>query len=463
MSTLTPQNPVPPRSVNVPVRRLAIRRQGRYNVSNTKPSCSGPGTLVLHHHEPPSLPCEILQAIFTEAVRPSSADIDLEETILLRSTILGCSQVCQIWRLAARDYSLLWIHAIDPRKHSPEVVADLLELSRPHLIEVGHRSAPFFITTERHCNVLLKFRPHRGRIREWNVFLSPSLCPLANTRWIFGSLGWASSRCIRILRWSGAITSPGGALSTISSSLFKLELRNTNLVLPQWIDLSNLTELSVHSKALNSIKLSLQEWFVLLKGTYRLRFLGLHHAMKTDNELDAAMGQLPDDVTLPELQLCSLTESSWDGAFMAFIVFLVINKPFTCGLQLDLPRWADLVDEDGGNDLNADEIKQTIGVVATSFQEYAGHHTSDTLPGVTPRVEISVKYENPGIQVTFGTVPNPATTLDWNGYRGAAGVEQYLDSYFGSPIHASSPRHPPISVTLYNPNDADMHERPGDY
>ncbi|TEB21931.1 hypothetical protein FA13DRAFT_1735299 [Coprinellus micaceus] len=84
----------------------------------------------------------------------SESDVDLPEKIRLRSTILACTQVSQLWRHAARGYSPLWVHAVDIQARSPHVVGDLLQLSRPHPIVVGHRLAPFRVSTARDFAVL---------------------------------------------------------------------------------------------------------------------------------------------------------------------------------------------------------------------------------------------------------------------------------------------------------------------
>lgn len=151
-------------------RALAIASPSQASLT-AKAMSAAPAT-----NEPQSafeFPAEVLHAVFAQAWEPSSTDIDLIEKNSLRSTVLSCAQVCQHWRIAARDLSSGWSYAIDYGKNSPEVVADFLNLSRPHLLDVGHRSAPFRIRTKKDVTVLGLLKQEVARIREWNAEVIP--------------------------------------------------------------------------------------------------------------------------------------------------------------------------------------------------------------------------------------------------------------------------------------------------
>ncbi|TEB21930.1 hypothetical protein FA13DRAFT_1524771 [Coprinellus micaceus] len=63
-----------------------------------------------------------------------------------------------------------------------------------------------------------------------------------------------------------------------------------------------------------------------------------------------------------------------------------------------------------------------------------------------------------GFQFCLGTILDPEKTLNWNGKRGTDGVRNYLNSYFATPACDSPrpPQHPPLSITIRNPNTQDI-------
>ncbi|KAJ3527515.1 hypothetical protein NMY22_g9755 [Coprinellus aureogranulatus] len=374
--------------------------------------------------DPPTLPCEVLQNIFALAMQQSRPDIDYKEQANLRSTILACAQVCWLWREAARGYSPLWVHAIDFQAHPPQVIHDLLQLSRPHPIEVGHRSAPFRITRGRDFVVLNLLKEDCPRIREWNIEIPEAYSPLNYCRWIFGVAGATDPRTVHTLRLSGSIVSPTGALQGLTPSLRKLCLRETNLNLSPYMDFTRLTELSVSSSTSPSVKYRLMKWLALLRRMPRLQFLSLKDAIKPGPEMDPIAANQPvQTVSLRQLKVLSLAESTWESAYpiLALLRGPTLQKPRDCGLILSLPSTSCLP----APGISLLEVTFALGLASLS-QVPQGMQTS-TL--TCPRLEMSLSAIRSGFDFTLGTVQDHERTLDWNGDMGTQGVNEYLNRY----------------------------------
>ncbi|TEB28766.1 hypothetical protein FA13DRAFT_757346 [Coprinellus micaceus] len=392
-----------------------------------------------------TLPYEILQVIFSMAMEASSSDIDLAEKAFLRANILAFSQVCGQWRYAAQGYSVLWVHAIDFQRYPPEGIAHYLRLSRPRPIDVGHRSAPLRISGNQGRITLNNLKMDAHRVRQWNIRLASDF-QYMNLQFLFGLPNDTASYPVHALRQTGIANIPYYRWKSLVSSLERLSLCDTNLVLIPSMELSNLTELSIASIHHRSIKYRIMEMVALLRKVPRLQFLRLENAIGLgpgDNPI-AANQPIPP-VNLPDLRLISLLETGWETAYLLLLLVPILQKPDHCGVDMFLPSFSDL--EYVRTPVN--EIIRALLLVQQGIRE-------SWLPQIatTPRVELAFKSRwYRGCEFTMGTVPDPEATLDWNGNSGSLGVKRYLDSYFDPPsLGPFEVLHRPLNVSLYNPN-----------
>jgi hypothetical protein len=376
------------------------------------------------------------------ALEPSSSNIDLDEKITLRVTSLSCAQVCQQWRLAARDCCILWPNAVDFQWQLPEVIADLLPLSRPHPIDIGHRAAPFRIAKQRDIAVLNLLKAESSRIHEWNVEF-----PLARQRhsmpgWVFPSQA-TDQPLVTALRYTGEVTSPLWDLQALSPNLQKLSIRNVRSIRPlqDTVFFNTLTELWV-SNVSKVNRPSHVEWHSTLQGMPHLKLLALHSAIRKDGNA------LPvPDLWLPQLLLLSLQSEDWSGAKGQIKLLQHLQLPQMCGLDLGLPSASIFEGRSRDVDRFVEKCQRLI------LQRVGGMGPATTLtPADTPQIEIGVRPTTNGCQLTLGTVQHPDLTLSWNGEQGSSPVLEYLD------IHGKTrPRFPPLNVMFHNATISDAY------
>lgn len=381
-----------------------------------------------------AFPSEVLHAIFSQAWETCGPDISLVEKDALRSTVLSCAQVCQHWRLAARDLSCGWAYAIDYRKNSPAVVADFLKLSIPHPLDVGHRSAPFRIRTERDLAVLNLLKSEIPRIREWNVEVAsiPGQS-ITSTSWILPS----DQPAIVTLRVRGDFPSSLWDLRKLCNSLRTLSIHGSRLLFPLYpsMQFGTLTELSVGAIE-EDITLTVVEWLDVLRGTSSLQFLSIHCAIQRHSGT-----QIHLPVHLPHLRVLSLREKCWSNMYSMRRLFgvLLLGLPRECGLELWFPSTAQFRQRTA-------DLEGHMAAFAVLLEFHWGAHFAAL--GVThvPQVELAVHAVSGGARFSLGTVYNPRVTLNWGGERGGSGVREYLDQY-----RAAGYQFPPFNIIFDNP------------
>ncbi|KAJ3538038.1 hypothetical protein NMY22_g5332 [Coprinellus aureogranulatus] len=321
--------------VSSPLRKFHWFRAKRRRPFNdpVPPSRSSP----LHdepQHAAASAPYELLHIIFSLAMTPSSSDIDYSEKALLRSTISSISQVCARWRHTALSDSYLWAHSVDFGRHSPKAIAFFLSLSRPHPIDVGHRSAPFRVYGERGVAVLRAMREDFYRVAQWNIDVSPEF-RFNGVQTLFGNPdNDMSPYPVQTLRLAGIMNLPVRDWQRMASSLQRLSLCDTNIVLTPSLDLSNLTELAI-TTVYRSVKYQIAEVLAVLRKTPQLQLLSLKDAIAPVRDPIAANQFNP--VHLPELRFVAGEESQWQTACLLLALLSFIQRPLQCGLDISLP------------------------------------------------------------------------------------------------------------------------------
>ncbi|TEB28773.1 hypothetical protein FA13DRAFT_1735295 [Coprinellus micaceus] len=375
------------------------------------------------HDEPRShaatLPYEILQIIFAMAME---------------------------WRYATQGHSILWVHSIDFRRHPPLAIAHYLHLSRPRLIDVGHRSAPLRISGTVGLTGLTLLKVDCHRVRQWNIDLAPDF-QYMDLRYLFCSAeNDATSYPVHTLRQTGDIRLPGGCWRRLASSLQKLSLCDTNFMLIPSMGFTNLTELSIISTRASAVKYRATEVVALLRKMHRLHFLCLKNAILVVAGDDAiSLSQPLASVNLPNLRLISVSESNWDAAYLLLLLLPILQRSSYCGLDLTLPSVA-------FHETIATPVHEMTAALRRVRRTIRDAWLSRTM--TAPRIEMAFQSRScEGYRFTMGTIANPKGILDWNGFAGTIGVEQYLDSYFKpSSLRPFEVLHPPLSVTVDNPN-----------
>ncbi|KAJ3531591.1 hypothetical protein NMY22_g8091 [Coprinellus aureogranulatus] len=393
------------------------------------------------------LPAELLHIIFTFALEPSSSDIDLEERNFLRATILSCAQVNQQWRLAARDCRALWVHAVDLQSQSLEVIADLLPLSRPHPIDVGHRSAPFRVVSERDLALFDVLKAEANRIREWNLDVpaeSRKLRVRKGCVTAFPSRA-ADQPLVTAVRYQGGLGPLLWDLGELSPNLRKLSIRDP------WIfsslDLARpfrvLTELRVCNIA-KHIKPTELGWLQMLQGMSNLQLLALHSSIRHDLSNVAAP---LFDIWLPQLRFISLHDDEWIGVSAQRRFWSHLQVPDTCGVELGFPSTSQAGRLQKIVQPLMDRVRRHIRErIVGGFVGMTNLTTADT-----PQIEISVRSTSTGCQISLGTVRHPDLTLNWNEEQGTSGVMEYLD------VHAAMyPKFPPVNIVFNDAAIADV-------
>lgn len=389
---------------------------------------------------PLSFPSEILHIIFCFAMEPSSDDIDLTEKNTLRTTILTLIQICQQWRLAAHDCPRLWVHSIDIQRHAPEIVAEFLQLSRSHLIDVGHRSAPFRVANARDLVVFRLLRPECRRIREWNL-VRPKGYRFPDRVQIDSFIFPLNQPFLTVIRSTGRGASLLSKIGRFSPTLRKLFICDLRIPIPftPSMKFTHLTELAVVSVALH-VRATEALWLSLLQGMPQLRLLALHDAILLD-PLWHPFG----DVELPQLRLLSLQDSHWHGVCAFRRLFSCLHLPGTCGVDLKLPP----ISESPTSQVHLTEITELRRILR---RHLGGPALMDLSSVDIPQVHFGVRATVPGRCVAvIGSVQDPDTTFDWNSQAGTSGVIGYLDEH-----KAAYPRFPPLSISLDRPSDADF-------
>ncbi|RXW17998.1 hypothetical protein EST38_g7856 [Candolleomyces aberdarensis] len=332
------------------------------------------------------IPTEIIQAIFSFAVQPSSGDIDLEEKDLIRATIFSCSQVCRFWRTVARGYSPLWANAIDFQESSFLAIQELLQLSEPHLFDVGHRSAPFQVYRRRDILVLHILQAHSHRIREWNV----DYCAGHRAEfhpWLLSH----PSPGLHTARWAGPISypHPNSNLNLLPNSApRRLYLEDTDLTLSPSMSLLRLTHLSVCNWR-PSRRLSSTQWIRFLAYTPRLQFLTIRDSTRDDGS------QIPFTIPLvhlPDLRVMSLGDSI--SMVPLLDLFSHLEPSPMCAINLDpLPPLSSVAPA---------AVNQYLHMFSSRLFAHFGAFCED--PSNIPQLELAVRPHSPRCRVTLGTV-----------------------------------------------------------
>ncbi|TEB28776.1 hypothetical protein FA13DRAFT_1735301 [Coprinellus micaceus] len=369
----------------------------------------------------PSLPPEFLAI---QGLTSHCSDLDLDEKTTLRVTIFSCAQVCQQWRLAARDCRILWPNAVDFQWQLPEVIADLLPLSRPHPIDVGHRAAPFRIAKQRDVAVLNLLKVESRRIREWNVEF-----PLAHqlhsmSGWVFPS---TDQPLVSVLRYAGEFMSSLWDLQALSLTLRKLSIRDVSTIQPiqDAAFFGALTELHISNVSTVS-RPSQTEWLSILQNMPHVKLLALRNAARVDLNAPPLF-----DVWLPQLRLLSLQSDEWLAAFGQIKLLQHLQVPEICGRELGLPSTSIFK----GRSRDVQRIMDHVGGMVAA--------TTLTIAD-TPQIEIGVRPTTNGFQ-------HPDLTLNWNGEQGSAPLIEYLDAHA-----ASRPKFPPLNIMFNNAAIADV-------
>ncbi|KAJ3527517.1 hypothetical protein NMY22_g9756 [Coprinellus aureogranulatus] len=433
------------------LRKLWLRaKRRRPSNGQAPPSRPLPPSL---HDEPQNAaanaPYELLHIIFSLAMKPSSSDIDYSEKTLLCSTILSISQVCRQWRSTALSDSSLWIHSIDFERHPPEAIAHFLRLSRPHLIDVGHRSALCRIYGKHGLAVVRALWNDFHRVKQWNIDLSPEF------RWVgfhtlFGipktdDANSGPLHPVHTLRLTGVLTMASLHRGLLVKSLQKLSLRDTTFALTAAFDLSNLTELAI-ATMYRSVKYEIAEVIAILRRAPRLQFLGLRNAI-APGPRPIPLNQPLIPVHLPELRFISVSESQWQTAHPLLFLLSIIRRPLQCGLDISLPS-----SEESWYSLMTHSVDVVLERVRRSL-----HGASWPSPLLAPRVEISLQPHGFDHRLTIGTIPSSQDNLDWNGACGTNGIQRCLDDYskLQSPTSTET-QHPPLRITICNPKPLDV-------
>lgn len=377
------------------------------------------------HEAPPPLdvaeelifPTELLHLIFSFALEPSSTDISLEEKTTLRTTIVSISHTSQHWRFAARDCSNLWSNAIDFQRQPVEVIADYLELSKPHPIDVGHHSEPYRVEDQRDILILDLLKAESSRIREWNVQFPPAEDqPHPSRGWLFPSTEQPS---VTAIRYIGVFTSSLWDLWALSSTLCKLSIRDPPFFLPlrSPIQFDALTELKVSGVSMD-FRPNAWNWMASLKRMPNLQFLALHNTVSRR----AANGMT--DLHLPHLRLVSVQDADWDSVRALGKLLRHLHVPSTCATLVEFPSTS-------GFRPTQDTDLRTI---MRGFRRVLRRHIVG-IPGMAgpdamevPPIELSVHSSSAGCRVSLGTVPRADVTLDWNA-EGSRAVNEYLDNH----------------------------------
>lgn len=390
------------------------------------------------------LPSELLHIIFTFALEPSASEIDLEERNILRATILSCAHVSQQWRLAARDCRILWIHAVDFQSQPLEVIADLLPLSRPHPIDIGHRSAPFRITDRCHIAILDLVKAEARRIREWNVEFPPESKKFkVKPGWTFPS---ADQPPVTALRYKGRDILSLWNLQQLSPTLHKLSILDPRMFQPLHLAMhfGTLTELRVCDvSTMTSLRPTEWDWLQMLQGMPNLQLLALHSVIRHD-----LLPTAPPlfDIWLPQLRFLSLHDKEWIGVSAQRRFWSHLRVPDTCGTEMGLPSTS-----------QAGRLQKVVQPIMDRFrrqirERIGGFFAMTTLTSAeTPQIEIGVRSTPTGCQLSLGTVRHPDLTLDWNGEQGTSGVMEYLE------VHTSMfPKFPPLNIVFDDAAIADV-------
>ncbi|TEB21940.1 hypothetical protein FA13DRAFT_1716398 [Coprinellus micaceus] len=362
---------------------------------------------------PLSFPAEILHSIFSFAVEASSSDVDLVEKNNLRAAAFALSQL----------------------------LPDFLQLSRPHPIDVGHRSSPFRVAVMRDFAILPLLKQERRRIREWNVEIftdyHQSRIVAAADNLIFP----LHQPSLAAIRATGECPSLVWNIHKLSGSLRNLCLRELRVVFPLLPSLgyTHLTELSVDGVAME-IRPVESEWLALLQGMPQLQLLSLHDTIRLDPSW-----QPLSNTELPQLRLLSLRDADWSGVRALRRVFSRLLLPATCGVDLNLPSTSRFK----GSQSHLNDI--TTSIWRALRRHLGGPVLADLSPTDIPQVEFGL-YANAGrFWTTIGTVRHPDTSLDWNGQPGTSGVVRRLDA------HASAhPRFPTLNISFEGPSTADF-------
>lgn len=394
----------------------------------------------LPHPPQLSFPSEILHLIFSFALEPSSADIDLTEKNMLRATILTLVQVCEQWRLAARDCPRLWVHSIDFQHDAPETIAEYLRLSRSHLLDIGHRSAPFHVANSRDLVVFRLLRPECRRIREWNL-IRPNGLRLPDKVQIDSFIFPLNQPSLTAIRSTGGGPSLVSKVDKFSRTLRKLFIRDlrTTFPFPSSLEFAHLTELAVVGVALH-VRVAEVYWISVLQGMPKLRLLALHDAILLD-----PVWHPFGDVELPHLRLLSLQESHWHGVCAFRRLFSCLRLPGTCGVDLRLPPIA----ESPTSQVHLTEITELRRILRSHL---GGPALMDLTSADIPQVHFGVRATASGDSAAIiGTVQDPINTLDWNGQAGTIGAMRCLDEH-----NTVFPRFPPLSISLDRPSNADF-------
>ncbi|KAF6753417.1 hypothetical protein DFP72DRAFT_1046569 [Ephemerocybe angulata] len=212
------------------------------------------------------------------------------------------------------------------------------------------------------------------------------------------------------------------------------------------MDMSHLTELSV-SDIVAANRMTAHQWIEILRKPSRLQVLSLHDAIQ-DGTIQVTGWSVRPPSKLQHLRLVSLGDRKSTVALRLLSIFCSTLLPPGCGVHLNFP-------EALAHESMTDAIASLIAPLELHF-----HHNLNLQASETPQVELDIgRFPWSKHGATLGTVPDPTTTLDWNGDVGIEGVMTYLDGASSSPsnpVEFNPPQFPILSVGIQDLSNSVM-------
>lgn len=367
------------------------------------------------------MPTEILHSFICLACSVGRDDPDLLELRASQAMVIVCAAVSRKWQDVTASHPELWSRLFDCARYPLPTLCRLLRLSRPRLLNVGHRSAPLTLSwpEESLRNVYPIIRLiylSRKRIRELHVEVG-----FGGSNFLLNGLCNMEALHLEVLTWHAKphdVHEPSQPFPLPNLPFKRLDFRHVPIVLRPTPCLRALTALSIYHSPI----MTLIEWLHILRSAHQLRFLSIHSSIQPDGQIYAIRS---DCVPLVDLALLTLGSLTSDEANLHLLLLTAIGIPPTCGLHIAALPYV--------------HSAPCRAMLRRKISKMMGQSTK-------PALALDLVADRKA-RLTMGTVKNPHHTLDWAGL-GEQGVL----------AHLRSSRGPVLAITTYSASVAEALE-----